>query len=67
MGALEGPGRLTDHQQAKLAQIQRTNRRLYRAYLLKEQLRVTCRQGPSSRRERLLEGSCVSRPLPVLT
>jgi len=36
----KAPERLTGRQQAKLSQIQRTNRRLYRAYLLKEQLRV---------------------------
>lgn len=36
----KAPERLTDRQQQKLATIQRTNRRLYRAYLLKEQLRV---------------------------
>jgi transposase len=35
----KNPERLTARQQAKLADIQRTNRRLYRAYLLKEQLR----------------------------
>jgi transposase len=35
----KNPDRLTGHQQAKLAAIQQTNRRLYRAYLLKEQLR----------------------------
>lgn len=34
------PERLTDRQQAKLKTIEHTNRRLYRAYLLKEQLRV---------------------------
>jgi transposase len=33
------PDRLTDRQAAKLSDIQRTNARLYRAYLLKEQLR----------------------------
>jgi transposase len=35
---------LTRGQQARLAWIQRTNRRLYRAYLLKEQLREVFRQ-----------------------
>ena len=35
----KNPQSLTDRQAAKLAQIQQTNRRLYRAYLLKEQLR----------------------------
>jgi len=34
------PERLTDRQQAKLAQVASVNRRLYRAYLLKEQLRI---------------------------
>jgi transposase len=36
----KAPERLSGRQQAKLATIQRTNHRLYRAYLLKEQLRV---------------------------
>jgi len=35
----KNPENLTARQQAKLADIQQTNRRLYRAYLLKEQLR----------------------------
>jgi len=35
----KNPENLTDRQQTKLADIQRTNARLYRAYLLKEQLR----------------------------
>ncbi len=35
----KNPERLTDRQQSKLASIQRTNQPLYRAYLLKEQLR----------------------------
>jgi transposase len=35
----KNPEHLTARQQAKLADIQRTNQRLYRAYLLKEQLR----------------------------
>jgi transposase len=35
----KNPENLTEHQTAKLAQIQKLNRRLYRAYLLKEQLR----------------------------
>ncbi len=34
---------MTGRQQAKLAAIQKTNRRLYRAYLLKEQLRAIFR------------------------
>jgi hypothetical protein len=35
----KNPENLTDRQTRKLASIQKTNRRLYRAYLLKEQLR----------------------------
>jgi len=35
----KNPENLTDRQQAKLADIQKTNKPLYRAYLLKEQLR----------------------------
>jgi transposase len=35
----KNPQDLTQHQQAKLASIAVTDRRLYRAYLLKEQLR----------------------------
>jgi transposase len=35
----KNPQNLTAHQQLKLSTIQHTNRRLYRAYLLKEQLR----------------------------
>jgi transposase len=35
----KNPENLTDRQQAKLSRVQRTNARLYRAYLLKEQLR----------------------------
>jgi len=35
----KNPATLTGRQQAKLAAIQQTNRRLFRAYLLKEQLR----------------------------
>ncbi len=35
----KNPDKLTGRQQAKLAQIQHTNKPLYRAYLLKEQLR----------------------------
>ena len=36
----KNPENLTERQQTKLAQIQQTNKRLYRAYLLKEQLRA---------------------------
>jgi transposase len=35
----KNPEDLTDRQQAKLSSIQKTNARLYRAYLLKERLR----------------------------
>jgi transposase len=42
----KNPENLTDRQQAKLSEIQRTNRRLYRAYLLKEQLRQIYRLAP---------------------
>ena len=35
----KNPENLTDRQAAKLSTIQKTNARLYRAYLLKEQLR----------------------------
>ncbi len=38
------PERLTERQQAKLASIAAVNRRLYRAYLLKEQLRLVFRE-----------------------
>ena len=38
------PERLSERQQAKLASIAAVNRRLYRAYLLKEQLRVVFRE-----------------------
>jgi transposase len=40
---VEEPDRLTGRQQAKLAAIQQTNRRLYRAYLLKKQLHAIFR------------------------
>jgi hypothetical protein len=42
----KNPGRLTARQQAKLSDIQRTNKALYRAYLLKEQLRQIYRLPP---------------------
>jgi transposase len=38
------PERLSERQQAKLHTIEQTNRRLYRAYLLKEQLRLVFHQ-----------------------
>ncbi len=40
------PERLTDRQRAKLATIEQVNRRLYRAYLLKEQLRLVFQVAP---------------------
>lgn len=40
------PERLTDRQQAKLATIERVNRRLYRGYLLKEELRLVFQSDP---------------------
>jgi transposase len=42
----KNPEKLTGRQRSKLAMIQRTNRRLYRAYLLKEQLRQIYRLEP---------------------
>ncbi|MCP9492001.1 MAG: ISL3 family transposase [Solirubrobacteraceae bacterium MAG38_C4-C5] len=42
----KNPERLTERQSAKLSEIQHTNRRLYRAYLLKEQLRQIYRLEP---------------------
>jgi transposase len=50
----KNPENLTDRQQAKLATIQHTNARLYRAYLLKEQLRQIYRL-PAAAAERLLD------------
>ncbi len=43
----KNPENLTARQRSKLAMIQHTNRRLYRAYLLKEQLRQIYRLEPS--------------------
>jgi transposase len=42
----KNPENLTGRQHGKLAQVQQTNRRLYRAYLLKEQLRQIYRLEP---------------------
>jgi transposase len=50
----KNPENLTDRQQAKLATIQKTNARLYRAYLLKEQLRQIY-QLPAAAAEQLLD------------
>jgi transposase len=51
----KNPENLTDRQQAKLSTIQKTNARLYRAYLLKEQLRQIY-QVSAAHAERLLNG-----------
>jgi transposase len=50
----KNPENLTDRQAIKLATIQQTNARLYRAYLLKEQLRQIY-QLPAAAAERLLD------------
>jgi transposase len=50
----KNPENLTDRQQAKLSSIQKTNARLYRAYLLKEQLRQIYRL-PAADAIRLLD------------
>ena len=50
----KNPENLTDRQAVKLATIQQTNARLYRAYLLKEQLRQIYRL-PAAVAERLLD------------
>jgi transposase len=50
----KNPENLTDRQATKLATIQQTNIRLYRAYLLKEQLRQIYRL-PAAAAERLLD------------
>jgi transposase len=50
----KNPENLTDRQAAKLATIQCTNAKLYRAYLLKEQLRQIYRL-PTAAAERLLD------------
>jgi transposase len=51
----KNPQNLTDRQAAKLATIQQTNARLYRAYLLKEQLRQIY-QLPATAATDLLDG-----------
>ena len=50
----KNPENLTDRQATKLATIQQTNARLYRAYLLKEQLRQIYRL-PAAAAQRLLD------------
>lgn len=49
----KNPEKLTDRQRAKLSDIQKTNRPLYRAYLLKEQLREAVRTKGDAGRELL--------------
>jgi transposase len=49
------PERLTERQQAKLASIEAVNRRLYRAYLLKEQLRLVFHSESAEEAVALLE------------
>jgi len=49
------PERLTGRQQAKLAMIEQVNRRLYRAYLLKEQLRIVFHEPDSEAAIALLD------------
>jgi len=43
---LKNPENLTEHQQTKLSELERMNRRLYRAYLLKEKLRAIFQEHP---------------------
>ena len=50
------PERLTDRQQAKLSQIAKINERLYRGYLLKEQLRLVFHETDTAAAIRLLDG-----------
>jgi transposase len=50
------PERLTDRQQAKLSQIAKINERLYRAYLLKEQLRLVFHEPDPAAAITLLDG-----------
>lgn len=50
------PERLTERQQAKLSQIAKINERLYRAYLLKEQLRLVFHEPDTEAAVVLLDG-----------
>ncbi len=43
---VKNPENLTERQQSKLGELERTNRRLYRAYLLKEKLRGIFQEHP---------------------
>jgi transposase len=51
----KNPENLTEHQQEKLAAIERVNRRLFRAYLLKEELRLIFQHGWRGARRHLDE------------
>ncbi len=51
----KNPQDLTERQQAKLADIAKTNKRLYRAYLLKEQLRMVFHQDTAEEAIELLD------------
>ena len=52
----KNPENLTDRQQTKLAQLQQTNKRLYRAYLLKEALRAVFHADTPTNAIGLLDG-----------
>ncbi len=54
----KAPERLSERQRAKLAQIQKTNRDLYRAYLLKEHLRAVFHQDTPEAAIGLLDAWC---------
>ena len=58
------PERLTERQQAKLATIEHVNRRLYRAYLLKEQLRLVFHSEPRRGRRAARGMARLGAPLP---
>lgn len=66
----KNPADLTERQQAKLADIAASNKRLYRAYLLKEQLRQVFAPGGPERIELLdawLRWACRSKLAPFVT
>ena len=58
------PERLSERQQAKLATIEHVNRRLYRAYLLKEQLRLVFHSEPRRGRRAARGLAGLGAPLP---
>ena len=60
----KNPENLTDRQAAKLATIQQTNARLYRAYLLKEQLRQIYRL-PAAAASGCSTAGCMGAPMPA--